>query len=240
MGITGCEVAKDAASLILTDDSFATIAKAVYEGRVIFDNIKKFIWYMLGANIGEVFLIFLALITGNQAPLAAIQLLWINLLTDSLPALALGVEPAEKGIMDRPPRNPKTKLLSGSFLIDIVFRGIVMGTVVFLAYLVGESSGDHTLGMTFAFSTCVVAELVLAYACRSFTKTMLEMNPLTNLQLIGAIAISFVAFLLTFLFPQVFKTTTIGLKDIGIIVGLGIIPAVTVDVWKLMKRIAKR
>ncbi|MCK5743850.1 MAG: cation-transporting P-type ATPase, partial [Caldisericia bacterium] len=241
MGITGCEVAKDSASLILTDDSFSTIVSAVYEGRVIFDNIKKFIWYMLGANIGEVFLIFLALILGYPPPLIAIQLLWINLLTDSLPGLALGVEPAEAGIMDRKPRDPKQKLISGSFLLDMIFRGIVMGTVVFIAFLIGNSTpAGYSMGITYAFSTIVVSELVLAYSCRSFKKTMFELNPLSNPQILGAIAISFILFLVTFAFPGIFKAIPLGFKDIGIVVGLGVIPALTVDAWKLIKRFAKR
>ncbi len=241
MGITGCEVAKDSASLILTDDSFSTIVSAVYEGRVIFDNIKKFIWYMLGANIGEVFLIFLALILGYPPPLIAIQLLWINLLTDSLPGLALGVEPAEAGIMDRKPRDPKQKLISGSFLLDMIFRGIVMGTVVFIAFLIGNSSpAGYSAGITYAFSTIVVAELILAYSCRSFKKTMFELNPLSNPQILGAITISFILFLATFAFPDIFKAIPLGIKEIGIVVGLGVIPALTVDAWKLIKRFAKR
>lgn len=240
MGITGCEVAKDSASLILTDDSFSTIVKAVYEGRVIFDNVKKFIWYMLGANIGEVLLIFLALIFGFQAPLFAIQLLWVNLLTDSLPALALGVEPAETGIMERKPRNPKKKLISGAFLLDTIVRGLIMGVVVFISYIIGRSGGiGHTMGVTYAFSTIVVAELLLAYTCRSFKKTTFELNPLLNKQLLGAIAISLILFISTFLFPSIFKTVPLGIQDIGIIVGLGIIPMLSVDVWKLFKRISK-
>ena len=240
MGITGCEVAKDSASLILTDDSFSTIVKAVYEGRVIFDNVKKFIWYMLGANIGEVFLIFLALIFGFQAPLFAIQLLWVNLLTDSLPALALGVEPAETGIMERKPRNPKKKLISGAFLLDTIVRGLIMGVVVFISYIIGRNGEiGHAMGVTYAFSTIVVAELLLAYTCRSFKKTTFELNPLGNKQLLGAIAISFLLFIGTFLFPNIFKTLPLGIQDIGIIVGLGIIPMLSVDMWKLLKRISR-
>ncbi len=237
MGITGCEVAKDSASLILTDDSFSTIVSAVYEGRVIYDNIKKFIWYMLGANIGEVFVIVLALILKlSEVPLEPIQLLWINLLTDSLPALAIGVEPAESGIMNRPPRDPKKKLISGSFLVDTVIRGFIMGLSVFIAFLIGRNAGGHILGVTYAFTTIVIAELVLAYACRSFTKSMFEMKPFANPQMLGAIAISFLLFLPTFFFPEIFKTTTLSIKDIGIIIGLGLIPAVVVDIWKFIKR----
>ncbi len=235
MGKSGSEVAKDASSLVLVDDSFSTIVKAVYEGRVIFDNIIKFIWYMLGANIGEVFVLVLSLIFATKTPLAAIQLLWINLLTDGLPGLALGVEPAEPGIMKRPPRDPKTRVMSSGLIIGVIFRGLIMGSCVFIAYLVGDARGGHEFGMTYAFSTCVISELLLAYVCRSFTKTIWQIKPLGNPQLLIAIAISLVMFFITLIpgLQGIFKTASIGWVDIEIIIGLAIAPALLVDLRKL-------
>ncbi len=242
MGKSGSEVAKDAASLILVDDSFGTIVKAVHEGRVIYDNILKFIWYMLGANIGEVLAIAFSLIFMTGSPLAPIQLLWINLLTDGLPALALGVEPPEPGIMKRMPRDPKQKFLSGKVLWGIVFRAIAFGMAVYGSYLIGSARGGHVLGSTYAFATTVITELLVGYTCRSFTKTVFEMKLWGNPQLLGAMALSFAMFFITFIpsLQPIFKTTGINMVDLGIIVLMALIPPLFVDISKLfLRRYAK-
>ncbi len=242
MGKSGSEVAKDAASLILVDDSFGTIVKAVHEGRVIYDNILKFIWYMLGANIGEVLAIAFSLIFMTGSPLAPIQLLWINLLTDGLPALALGVEPPESGIMKRMPRDPKQKFLSGKVLWGIIFRAIAFGIAVYGSYLIGSARGGHILGSTYAFATTVITELLVGYTCRSFTKTIFEMKLWGNPQLLGAIAVSLAMFSITFIpsLQPIFKTTGISMVDLGIIILMALIPPLFVDISKLfLRRYAK-
>jgi len=238
MGKTGSEVAKDAASLILADDSFSTIEKAIYEGRVIYDNILKFIWYMLGANFGEVFVLVLALIFNTGIPLAPIQLLWINLLTDGLPGLALGMEPAEPGIMNRPPRDPKQKILTGKMLFGIIFRGLIMGGVVFVAFLIGNKAGGEVLGRTYAFTVCVITELLLAYVCRSFTKSIFQLKPLENPQMLFAIFISLCAFAITLIpgLQFIFKTTSLSFWDFDIIIGLALLPPISVEIWKRLSR----
>ena len=237
MGMSGTEVAKDASSLILTDDSFSTIVKAVYEGRVIYDNIIKFIWYMLGANIGEVFIVLLGLLFYRLSPLAPIQLLWINLLTDGLPALALGVEPAEHGIMKRKPRNPKKKIMDSKFLLSLIVRGLIMGAAVFGAYAIGTATKGEGYGETYAFLTCIISELLMAYVGRSFTKHFWEIKPSTNPQLLlailGSLALSAICFI-----PGVsiiFKVQALGWADLGIIIGLSIMPALIIDLIKARK-----
>jgi len=228
--------------LILVDDSFGTIVKAVHEGRVIYDNILKFIWYMLGANIGEVLAIAFSLIFMTGSPLAPIQLLWINLLTDGLPALALGVEPPESGIMKRMPRDPKQKFLSGKVLWGIIFRAIAFGIAVYGSYLIGSARGGHILGSTYAFATTVITELLVGYTCRSFTKTIFEMKLWGNPQLLGAIAVSLAMFSITFIpsLQPIFKTTGISMVDLGIIILMALIPPLFVDISKLfLRRYAK-
>lgn len=253
MGISGSEVAKDAASLILVDDSFSTIEKAVYEGRVIYDNILKFIWYMLGANIGEVVLIFLALICNflffnnsatMGAPLEPIQLLWINLLTDSLPGLALGVEPAESGIMKRAPRDPKQKLISGKLFNAIIRKGLIMGACVYGAYLMGwyNGNGSHELATTYAFACMVTTELMLAYVCRSFTKSAFRMKFFENKSLLWAIGISFALYFITWLpgVRTIFKTAQLNMVDVGWILLFAVIPPLIVDALKALFRDRKK
>jgi Ca2+-transporting ATPase len=234
MGKSGTEVAKDASSLILTDDSFSTIIKAIHEGRVIYDNIIKFITYMLSANIGEVFIVLFGLLVFRLPPLAAIQLLWINLLTDGLPGLALGVEPAEANIMNKKPRNPKKKIIDKSFIGLLLFRGAIMGVVVFGSYAIGNAFGGHPLGQTYAFMTCVISELLKAYIGRSFTKHFWQIRPMGNPQLLLAMASSLALTFICFIpgLMGIFKLVPIGLRDIGIVVGLGILPALIIDLVK--------
>jgi len=234
MGKSGTEVAKDASSLILTDDSFSTIVKAIHEGRVIYDNIIKFIWYMLGANIGEVFIVLLGLIFYRISPLTPIQLLWINLLTDGLPALALGVEPAEHGIMRRKPRNPKKKILDSKFLVSLIIRGLVMGGVVFASFAIGSNIGGIEMGQTFAFTTCILSELLMAYDGRSFTKHFWQIKPLGNPQLLlailGSIGLTAVCFIPGI--AQIFKVDALNFEYIEIIIGLSLVPAIFIDLIK--------
>jgi P-type Ca2+ transporter type 2C len=234
MGLSGTEVAKDASSLILIDDSFSTIVKAVYEGRVIYDNIIKFIWYMLGANIGEVFIVLLGLIFYRMSPLAPIQLLLINLLTDGLPALALGVEPAEHGIMKRKPRNPKKKIMDSKFLLSLIVRGLIMGAAVFGAYVIGTITKGADYGETYAFLTCIISELLMAYVGRSFTKHFWEIKPMTNPQLLLAITASLILSAICFIpgLSTIFKVQPLALVDVGIIIGISILPALIIDLIK--------
>ncbi len=176
MGIKGTDVSKEASDMILTDDNFTSIVKAVKEGRGIYDNIKKFVQYLLSSNMGEVLIVFIAMLTGMgytdpSNPLlfvpifGALQLLWINILTDALPALALGVDPPSPGIMQRPPRDPKERILSRPMLVDIIFVGVLLCAFVLFLFWYNLGSGG-TAAMTVAFTAIVFFEIARAQAVR--------------------------------------------------------------------------
>ena len=193
MGITGTDVSKEAAHMILTDDNFASIVNAVEEGRSIYENIKKFVEYLLSSNLGEVLTIFIAIVFSalfnNALPLLAIQILWINLVTDGFPALALGIDPSPKDIMERSPKNPKEKILSKETLIRMGIIGLTMmaGTLfVFKWYL----NKDIQYAQTMAFSTLVAFQMFNVLNCRSQDKSIFKVGLFSNKWLIGAIVIS--------------------------------------------------
>lgn len=171
MGKGGTDVAKNAADMILTDDNFATIVKAVEQGRGIFDNIKKAVHFLLGTNIGEILAVFAASLLGFEPPLLPIQLLWVNLVTDSLPAMALGTEKTEKDIMRRPPISPTKGFFSDGLWIDISLEGMLVGTVTILAFSIGRlmfgSESSLLLGRTMAFCTLSFCEIAHAINTRS-------------------------------------------------------------------------
>lgn len=171
MGKCGTDVAKNAADMILTDDNFATIVKAVERGRGIYDNIKKAVHFLLGTNIGEILAVFAASLLGLEAPLIPIQLLWVNLVTDSLPAMALGTEKAEKNIMNRPPILPSKGFFSDGLWVDITLEGMLVGTITILSYLIGcfafGAESNLILGRTMAFCTISFCEIAHAINARS-------------------------------------------------------------------------
>lgn len=171
MGKNGTDVAKNAADMILTDDNFATIVKAVERGRGIYDNIKKAVHFLLGTNIGEILTVFAVSLLGYEAPLIPIQLLWINLVTDSLPAMALGTEKAENNIMKRAPLSPKKGFFSDGLWIDIMLEGALVGAITVLAYFIGlfafDSQNSLILGRTMAFCTLGFCEITHAVGTRS-------------------------------------------------------------------------
>ncbi|MGH0007501.1 calcium-translocating P-type ATPase, PMCA-type [Enterococcus gallinarum] len=178
MGITGTDVAKGAADMILTDDNFTTIVHAVEQGRGIFSNIKKSIQYLLSCNIGEIITIFVATaLNFHQMPLVAIQLLWLNLVTDSLPALALGMEPVEPGVMKQKPRDSRKSIFADGFAASMIFYGVLVGAITLAAYWLGEyvlsdpTVADGTAN-TMAFATLVFGELTRAFAVRSETRSI--------------------------------------------------------------------
>ena len=166
MGITGTDVSKQAADMVLTDDNFATIVSAVEEGRTIYANIQRAIQYLLSCNVGEIITIFSAIMLGLGRPLTAIQILWVNLVTDGLPALALGVEPPEAGIMDRPPRDPKAGVFSGGVGKRIALQGLMVGGLTLIGYYWARSTrGDMTLARTVAFGVLAFSQLVHSLIC---------------------------------------------------------------------------
>lgn len=238
MGIVGTDVAKGASDMILTDDNFATIVAAVEEGRRIYDNILKAIQFLLSTNVGEIFLLLVTSIFNMGLPLLPIHILWVNLVTDSLPALALSVDPAEDNIMQRKPRKSKKGFMTRGMIWRVMYQGIMTGTLPLIAYTVGLRDGGVILGQTMAFSTLVFAQLVHVRNLHSVTRSSLAINPMKNKWLIGAIFASMALMLIVLFVPAIretFKLTTMDAAHWWIVIGLSLAPIVIVDIFKLLK-----
>ncbi len=245
MGITGTDVAKGAADMILTDDNFTTIVHAVEQGRGIYANIKKSIQYLLSCNIGEVIIIFIATVFNfRPMPLVPIQLLWLNLVTDSLPALALGMEPVEAGIMKQKPRNPKDSIFAHGFAASMIFYGVLVGLITLLAYILGEyvlsdpAVADGTAN-TMAFATLVFCELTRAFAVRSERMSVFQIGLLSNKTMNKAFIVGLVLQLAVLLIPvlqPVFHITTLTNIEWLVVIGLSLVPLVVSEITKVIKR----
>ncbi|MDU5149609.1 cation-translocating P-type ATPase [uncultured Anaerococcus sp.] len=241
MGITGTDVAKDTADMILVDDNFATIVNAVEEGRVIFSNIKKFVSFLLSCNIAEVLIVFLSILFGLPSPLTPIQLLWLNLVTDAFPALALGVEPAEPGIMEEDPRDPNSSIISGRTRTDLIAQSIFITVAVLAAYVVGlkfifpdSIEGAHTM----VFATLITSELLRAFSIRSNKFTLKELGFGSNPQLIKATLLSFALLLLVMYVPvlrDLFEVVSLTWEWLPVL-ALALIPLVLGEVAKVIRR----
>jgi Ca2+-transporting ATPase len=192
MGITGTDVTKEASDMVLTDDNFASIVNAVEEGRTIYDNIRKFVHYLLATNAGEVLVMFGAVLVGWPAPLAAIQILWINLVTDALPAMGLGVERPEPDVMRRPPRPPTERFITLARGLTIVYHGALNAVATAVAFYAVYRGREEFLpqARTAAFVTLAMSQLFFSFGCRSFRYTLPQLGPFTNRWLLGAIAVS--------------------------------------------------
>ncbi len=235
MGITGTDVAKEASDMILTDDNFATIVHAIKEGRVIYDNILKFIKYLLAANTAEVLIVFLATLLNIGIPLLPIQILWINLVTDGLPALALGMEPPAPGLMRRKPRKGNN-VLSKKMLLSIAWIG-VLGTLITLAVFVHSIPKGIEYARTMAFTTLVAYEMAVVFACRSDTHLMSDIGFFSNKWLIIAVLISVLLQLVVLLHPTlrtVFKVVPLSLNDYGVVIASASIVLVLEELRKLI------
>lgn len=238
MGIVGTEVAKDASDVILTDDNFATIVLAVEEGRRIYDNILKSIQFLLSSNVGEVLLIFIASIFNLGNPLLPIHILWINLVTDSLPALALSVDPAEKDIMTRKPRKTQEGFFTKGMTWRVAYQGITIGLISLAAYLLGYHDGGQTLGQTMAFAVLAFAQLFHVRNLHSIRRSSFRTNIFKNKALIGGIIVSAVMMLAVLLFPpfmKAFKLTAMDSIHWIYVLGLSLVPIVIVELFKLFK-----
>jgi len=217
MGLTGTDVTKEASSMVLLDDNFATIISAIEEGRVIYNNIRKFIRYMLACNIGEVLTMFLGMLAGLPIPLLPIQILWVNLVTDGLPAVALGFDPAEKDVMKRPPRESGEGIFSNGLAGIIVFRGILIGLTTLAVFVTTlYYNGDIGLARTGAFVTLVLTQLIHVFECKSETKSIFQMPLFNNIYMVFAVLCSLFMTLAVVYIPvlqNVFKTVPMGLND---------------------------
>ncbi len=201
MGKTGTDVARESSSIVLMDDNFSTVVKAVEEGRAIYDNLRKFIRYLLSCNLGEVITMLGALIMGLPLPLYPVQILMMNLVTDGLPALALGMEPPERDLMKRPPRDPSEGLFSHGLMRRIVGRGAYIGIITLVLFLSGLAQGDVDMACTLAYATLVTVQLVAAFDCRSETKTALEIGLTSNMYLVWACVLSWLVLYATIQLP---------------------------------------
>ena len=240
MGITGTDVAREASEMILTDDNFASIVAAVEEGRTIFDNIRRSIAYLLSCNAGELLAMFVASILNMGLPLLPIQILWINLATDSLPALALGVEDPEPGIMERPPRDKREGVVNREMGVMIAFQGLIIGAVTLGAfalelYVLG---GGIDRARVMAFSTSIFAQNVHAFNLRSQRRSVFSLGLFSNRWLVIAfltvIALEIMVVYVPFLQP-VFKTMPLSWADWGIVVALGLVPLMVMEPVKLIR-----
>ena len=245
MGITGTDVAKGAADMILTDDNFATIVHAVEQGRGIFSNIKKSIQYLLSCNIGEIIAIFVATVLNfHQMPLVPIQLLWLNLVTDSLPALALGMEPVEPGVMKQKPRDAKSSIFAGGFATTMIFNGILVGAVTLIAYYLGEyvlSDADvaDATANTMAFSTLVFCELTRSFAVRSENRSIFEIgffsNPAMNKAFVVSMALQLSVLFIPFLQP-IFNIAPLTATEWATVIILSLMPLIVSEIAKKMRK----
>ncbi len=234
MGITGTEVAKDAASMVLTDDRFATIIKAINNGRSIYGNIKNAIKFLLSGNTAGILAVLYASIAGLAAPFAPVHLLFINLLTDSLPAIAIGVEPAHGHLMNEKPRDISKPILDKKFAIEVVLEGIVIAFVTIIAYYMGMTYGGQGAAMTMAFATLSLARLVHGLNCRidgPITLKTIWSNPYSYLALITGAILLFSVLLLEPL-HKLFEITKLVPEQYLAIVGLSIVPLIIVQTAK--------
>lgn len=204
MGISGTDVTKEASAMILMDDNFKSIVNAVEEGRIIYENIKKFIRYLLSCNTGEVLTMIFAIILGLPLPLFPTQILLMNLVTDGLPAMALGVDPPIEDVMKKSPRRKKEDIFSGGLEKKILLRGFKIGIATILSYIFGMylSSGELIYSRTLAYATLIVSQLIFAFECRNEEKGITIKSFFTNLYLLLSVLISFAVFLLTIYVPR--------------------------------------
>jgi len=241
MGITGTDVSKEIADMVLTDDNYASIVSAIEAGRIIYSNIRKFVYYLLSCNMGEILTIFLAMIGNLGIPLAPIQLLWLNLLTDGAPALALGLEKGDPDIMKHPPRKPDAPIIDRTMLVGILVQTIFITAATLSAYLIGlrmfPDRVEHA--RTMAFVTLSASELLRAYTARSEYYSVFEIgvftNPYMQMAVGASVALLAIVVYVPFLNP-VFDTFPLTWREWGEILPLIFLPSVAAEVMKWIMR----
>ena len=241
MGITGTDVAKGAADMILTDDNFTTIVTAVREGRGIYDNIRKAVQFLLSCNLGEIVTVFISMLLFKESPLIPLQILWVNLVTDSLPAIALGMEPVEKDVMRRKPRAKDESIFAHGVGLKSALQGLLIGALTIIAYFIGsrvftlDGNTNIPLGETMAFATLAISQLVHAFNIRS-SHSLFRIGFHTNKYMVGAFFASLLLMLIVLLLPplqSVFNVTTMTAGQWGIVAALTLVPFVIVELSKL-------
>ena len=241
MGITGTDVTRETADMVLTDDNYASIVAAVEEGRIIFSNIRKFVYYLISCNMAEIMVLFLAMLLNWGLPLTAIQLLILNLVTDGAPALALGMEKGDPDIMEQTPRPTREPIINGPMIWGTVVQTLAITGSVLTAFLIGRSwYGTGVVGLqraqTMAFVTLTVSELLRAYTARSERYALVKIGIFSNRFMQWAVLISLVVLFATvylpFLSTSIFRTQPLSLQDWGIVTPLLLVPAIAAEIYK--------
>ena len=237
MGITGTDVAKQTADMVLTDDNYASIVAAIEQGRIIYSNIRKFVYYLLSCNLAEIAVIFLSTLFTGSSPLSALQLLWLNLVTDGAPALALGAEKSDPGIMKRPPRPPSDPIINRSMRVDIVLQTIAITAATLLAYWIGSDlPGSGQTASTMAFVTLSFAQVLRAYTSRSESVPIFRLGVFSNKWMNIAVPISLALVLAVLYVPglrEVFNTEPLGLAQWLEILPLVLLPSIVAELTKV-------
>jgi Ca2+-transporting ATPase len=239
MGITGTDVAKETADMVLTDDNYVSIVSAVEQGRVIYSNIRKFVFYLLSCNLAEIAVIFIAILAGLPSPLTPIQLLWLNLITDGAPALALGMEPGEPDMMQRPPRPPAEPIINRSMQLKISVQTVAIATVTLAAYFLGVQMlpGVPEEAKTMAFVTLSFSELLRAFTARSESYPLFRIGLLSNRWMFYAVASSLLLLIAVIYIPflqPIFNTVPLGWREWRVVLPLLFVPAVVAELTKLI------
>jgi Ca2+-transporting ATPase len=237
MGITGTDVSKETADMVLTDDNYASIVSAVEEGRIIYSNIRKFVYYLLSCNMGEIMVIFLAMLAGLPLPLTAIQLLVLNLITDGAPALALGLEKGDPDIMERPPRPVEEPVINRQMVWGIVVQTIAITAATMIAFIIGLRRFPDNLSaaQTMAFATLSISELFRAYTSRSERSSLFAIGVLSNKYMQWAVLASLVILLSIIYVPfldPIFDTTSLGLNEWLVMLPLILVPSIAAEINK--------
>ena len=235
MGITGTDVAKGAADMTLTDDNFATIVEAVREGRGIYANIKKVVGFLLGTNIGEVITVFVAMLLWHKTPLLSMQLLWINLVTDSLPAIALGMEAVENDVMEKKPKPKDEGIFAHGLGIRVFLQGLMFALLTLIGFKIGENSFGIEGGQTMAFMILSLSQIVQSFNMRS-EKSLFKIGPFTNKKLNQSALISIGLTLLVLFTPiaSAFGLILLSPKLYLISLGLILVPIVVMELSKAL------
>jgi Ca2+-transporting ATPase len=262
MGITGTDVAKETADMVLTDDNYASIVSAVEQGRIIYSNIRKFVFFLLSSNVAEIMIIFLATLAGLPAPLTAIQLLWLNLITDGAPALALAMEKGDPDVMQRKPRSKNEPIVNKSMGIGIGIQTIAQTGAVLTAFVLGliwhlEAGASVTgnaltyvlqhdwrgvdvqTAETMAFMTLSLCELFRAYTVRSERASIFKIGMFSNRYMQYAVGLSIFLLILVVSVPflqPIFNTHLPSLREWGVVIGLALIPAISEEITKFFLR----
>jgi Ca2+-transporting ATPase len=243
MGVTGTDVAKETADMVLTDDNYASIVSAVEQGRIIYANIRKFVFYLLSCNLAEIVVIFLAILAGLPSPLTPIQLLWLNLITDGAPALALGMEKGDPDTMDRPPRPPKEPVINKPMRVRIGIQTIAISAVTLSAYLMGIAMypGVPEEAKTMAFVTLSFSELLRAFTARSENYPLLRIGIFSNRVMLYAVVSSLLLLLAVIYTPflqPIFNTVALGWAEWQVVLPLLFVPAIVAELtkWVMSRR----